>query len=224
MVHLSYNKLGKKNYCLIGLLLGVKLAIAQDVSGTYICIGSGVNMVSKSGLIKTYNNSQGEVASQNLGNVTGYSLPIFLYSGYRFNNYLSAEFTYTYSGNQNYQGPEVNGSTTFVGSQNTFGLSAVGYLPLTENFYLKGRIGAGYSLDTMTRYIGDPGTKNTTSILGLGLQYFLFPKFSIDMDYINYGLLAPMKLEYTPPPGGPNLGTVDSLMVNQLFVSLNFHF
>ena len=106
-----------------------------------------------------------------------------------------------------------------------FGISALGYIPLISDLYLKGRLGMAYSMNTMTTYVGDPGTKMLTSEIGAGLQYFMTKHLSLDFDYINYGLLLPMQLQYhAPVSGGPSLGTIDTVMNNQFFLSLNIHY
>lgn len=207
-------------------------AVADSLSGAYLGAGTGLNITNNYNLIKTfgYNHQSGQPYTGYIGNVTGYSVPVFAYAGYRFNKYLATEATYTYSGNQGYsRAPNydsVPGNEEFWGSQNTFGISALGYLPVVKDLYLKARTGIGYSLDTMTTYIGDPGTKNVTSILGLGAEYYMTKNLSLDFDYINYGLIIPIKLHYTPFSGasGMNLGTIDSIIINDFFLSLTVHF
>ena len=213
---------------LILQVVGVNLVFAQNnIDGFYTGIGTGLNITANSNLIKTYGTEQEIHGISDLGNVSAGSLPILIDAGYRFNPYLSAEFTYSYSGNQQYTGPVgVDGNkTTFWGSQNVFGVSALGYVPLTNNLYLKGRLGLAYAMATMTTYIGDPGTKMMTSEIGVGLQYFMSQYLSLDFDYINYGLLMPLQLNYKPPAGGaPNLGVIDTISNNQFFVSLTVHY
>lgn len=213
---------------LILQVVGVNLVFAQNnIEGFYTGIGTGLNITSNHNLIKTYGTEQDVHGVNNMGNVTAYSLPIFIDGGYRFNPYLSTEFSYSYSGNQQYTGSVgVDGNNAlFWGSQNMFGISALGYLPLTTNLYLKGRLGLAYAMATMTTYIGDPGTKMMTSEIGAGLQYFMSQYLSIDFDYINYGLLIPMQLSYKPPAGGaPNLGVIDTINNDQFFVSLTVHY
>ncbi len=210
-------------------LIAINLAYAEsnNIDGFYTGIGTGINATTNSNLNKTYGASGKISGVENMGNLTSYSLPFLIDAGYRFNPYLAAEFTYTYSGNQQYVGPVdmtgVDGG--FWGSQNMFGLTAVGYLPLNKDLYLKGRFGLAYTLATMTTYIGDPGSKMLTLELGLGLQYYVLKDISLDFDYINYGAFIPMHLNYKPPTGGqPNLGVIDTISNNQLFVSLTVHY
>lgn len=209
-------------------VIGIMPLYAQNnVEGFYTGIGTGLNITSNGNLIKTYGADQKVDGIQNMGSQLGYSLPILIDAGYRFNPYLSAEFSYSYSGNQQYVGPVgvAGNSDVFWGSQNMFGVSAVGYLPLNTDLYLKGRLGLAYAMATMTTYIGDPGTKMLTSELGVGLQYFMTKYLSLDFDYINYGALIPMQLHYNPPAGGaPDLGTIDTINNNQIFVSLTVHY
>ena len=215
------------------LLLPAYSALAQESApignsfsqtGFYAGFGTGVNVTANYGLIKTYEQNN-QIQAANMGDITGYSTPIFLYGGYRFNPYLSAELTYTYSGNQEY--PQPNGCqdcTNFWGSQNYFGFNAVGYLPVADWFYLKARAGLAVGGSTMTTYVGNPGTVDTTSILGVGIDYPLTRHLAINFDYINYGLLIPIKLQYRTPPGGQSLGTVDTLQQNLLLFSLKIDF
>ncbi len=206
-----------------------------DPTGFYIGAGTGLSIVQNYGLTKTYHTrpaggdpsvEYNPLSTQYIGNTTGYSLPFSMDLGYRFNKYLGTEFTYVYSGNQHYQraSQDVTGSN-FWGSQNTFALAAIGYLPILNNVYLKGRAGIAYSVDSMTTFVGNPGTKNLTSELGVGIQWMVLKHMSLDFDYINFGLLKPMELRYTPPnAGGPNLGVVDTLISNNFLLSVNYHF
>lgn len=209
-------------------VVGIMPLYAQNnVEGFYTGLGTGLNITSNSNLIKTYGVDKDIEGIRGVGNPLGYSLPILVDAGYRFNPYLSVEFNYSYSGNQQYVGPvgATGNNDIFWGSQNMLGLSAVGYLPLTTDLYLKGRLGVAYAMATMTTYIGDPGTKMVTSELGVGLQYFMTKYLSLDFDYINYGALIPMQLQYSPPAGGaPNLGAIDTINNNQFFVSLTVHY
>lgn len=209
-------------------VLGITMLYAQNnIEGFYTGVGTGFNVTSNSNLIKTNGVDQQINGIRELGNPSGYSLPILVDAGYRFNPYLAAEFNYSYSGNQQYVGPVgvSGGNNVFWGSQNMFGLSAIGYLPLTTDLYLKGRLGLAYAMATMTTYIGDPGTKMITSEFGVGLQYFMTKYLSLDFDYINYGLLMPMQLQYnSPEPSTPNLGVIDTINNNQFFVSLTVHY
>ena len=69
-------------------------SIAQNsIEGFYTGIGTGVNISSNSGLIKTYVKQDYISGVQNMGDITGYSLPILIDVGYRFNPYFSTEFT-----------------------------------------------------------------------------------------------------------------------------------
>ncbi len=201
---------------------------SSEPHGFYAGIGSGLNMVYNQGLIKTYSTYGENIGYQYMGDVTGYSVPIFINFGYRFNQYFAAEAFYNYSGSQSYSQPEQNtkDQTDFAGSQNSFTMNALGYIPLVDNYlYIKGRLGIAYTLDTLTTYTGNPGTSNITSVMGAGLQYFMTNHLSLDFDYINYGALIPLNMQYQPPvTGGPNLGTVDSIIVNEFLLSLNVHF
>lgn len=195
-----------------------------EQTGFYAGFGTGMNVTINYGLIKTYQQNN-QVQAVNMGDVTGYSAPIFLYGGYRFNQYVSGELSYTYSGNQEYPQPSgCQNCTNFWGSQNYFGFSAVGYLPVSNWFYLKARAGLAIGGSTMTTYVGNPGTVDTTSILGVGIDYPLTRHLAINFDYINYGLLIPIRLQYRTPPGGQDLGTVDTLQQNLLLFSLKIDF
>ncbi len=206
-------------------------ALGEDYHEVYFGAGSGLNITQNYGLVKTFyvpsatSNSQYDIQSQFLGNVSGYSMPVYANFGYRFNNYVAAEFDYVYSGNQIYQRPSMSpNKTNFWGSQNNFGLVAVGYIPVRENIFLKGKLGLAYSMDTMTTYAGDPGTKNITSEIGLGAQWFIKRNWSLDFDYINYGLLIPIHENYrAPQSGGPNLGTINTIISNEFLLSINYH-
>lgn len=225
----------KKYFALFYSLLFINIAAAKspeynrfigrfDQEGFYIGFGSGINITNNSNLIKTFE-IETQMKVTNMGSLSGYSVPVFFYGGYRFNPYLSTEISYTYSGNQNYTAPNdcVNCSD-FWGSQNNFGVSAVGYLPIKNWVYLKARLGLAYNTSSFTTYIGDPGTKNITSITGLGIDYPIIKNLGISFDYINYGLLIPIQLQYQSPQGGPNLGVIDTQQSHLFLFNLKVTF
>ena len=211
---------------LILLLFAVSYVVAEqyDMSGFYFGGGTGVSVAQNYGLTKTYYpdppppdaapNQYRPIDTYFMGNVNGYSIPIMLDVGYRFTNYFATEFTYLYSGNQGYaRAPEDYLNSNFWGSQNYFGLTAVGYIPVSDSFYLKGRAGFAFSMDTMTTYAGNPGTGNFTTEFGLGVEWTLLRHMSLDFDYINFGWLKPMQLFYVAPAnGGPNLGVINNFI------------
>ncbi|MBX9599136.1 MAG: outer membrane beta-barrel protein [Burkholderiales bacterium] len=206
------------------VLFFLKLTYAKDLTGLYIGAGTGLNITKNSGLIKTYTPSN-DAGYQYIGNPTGYSMPFNADLGYKVNNYFGVEFNFFHSGNQIYQQASNSpNQSNFWGSQNIFGLSALGFLPLSSDFSLKARAGVALSVASMTTYIGNPATINPTSELGLGVSWSISKNLAIDFDYINYGLLAPMQLKYRPPQSGqPNLGVVDTITVNSFLFSLNYH-
>lgn len=193
-------------------------AFADD-SGFYLGIGSGINNTITNNMKYSYleNNKQ---YTQNLGNVSQNSTPFSLDFGYKFNNFVSAELLYSYSGNQNYSSDNGN----FWGSQNIISLDAVGFLPLLSNVYLKGRAGiAGYKTN-LTNYVGNPNTINLTSSLGAGLEYRFMQNIALDFDYINYGLINPVNLSYQPCSSCYNIGSAGTQQTNLYLLSLQYYF
>lgn len=227
-MQIIYKKyLMKKYYFILLFIACISYAKNNKVTGFYLGVGSGINVTRNSNFYKIYNDGSNQYQRLDIGGpVLGYSLPFYLYSGYRFFEYFSVELSYNYSGNQTYSKPsgQVSGSD-FWGSQNTISLDAVGYFPLIhDDLFLKGRIGIAGSLDGATTYPGNPKTYNLTSTLGLGVQFFVMKHMSINFDYINYGVIFPIYLVFKPSVGAPDLGIIDNININQYLLSLQYHF
>lgn len=190
-----------------------------DNSGFYVGVGSGINQTMNSNMKYEYNaNNQPTV--QNLGNVTENSTPLSLDVGYKFNNFLAAELLYSYSGNQNYS----SNNGTFWGSQNILALDAVGFFPILSNVYIKGRLGiAGYK-SNLTNYVGNPNTTSLTSSLGAGIEYRFIKNIALDFDFINYGLINPVNLQYQPCNNCQNIGSAGTQQTNLYLLSLQYYF
>lgn len=203
------------------ITLSTLFLIAQNSysSGFYIGVGSGINTTNTNNMIYSTSVNQKQQTTS-LGNVNENSTPMAINLGYQFNNFLSTELIYTYSGNQNYTSSIGN----FWGSQNILALDAIGYLPILSNVFVKGRVGvAGYQ-SNLTTYIGNPNTTSLTSSLGAGLEYRFIKNISLDLDYINYGLINPVNLNYNPCNNCNNIGSAGSQSTNLYLISLQYHF
>ena len=80
----------------------------------------------------------------------------------------------------------------------------------------------------MTDFVGSPMTDGITSVLGIGTSFYVFKHISLDLDYINYGLLLPLNLHYNANSnqfiGGQPPANVATIQNNDLIVSINYHF
>lgn len=224
----------KKIYILLKIFLLYVIidnAYCEDYNtkGFYLGIGTGINITTNYDFFKTYINPNNQFAFEKLdnnGQILGISVPFMIYAGYRIFEYLQIDVAFNNSGNQMYQKPVNDPTSNFWGSQNIFSTSVIGLCPLVNNYlYLKGRLGVSYTINSFTNYLGNPNTNAITSVLGLGLQYKFMQHLSIDFDYINFGLLAPIKLIFKSyQQDMPNLGVIDTININQFLISLQILF
>jgi len=149
-------------FLFVALILASALAQAQD-SGFYL--GGGVGQ-SK---FKDWCNTGG--SSLTLSSCADTDTAWKFLGGYRFNRYIAAEATYVDWG-------EVTASTNtgvqVAASQNSYGLAAVGTLPLGERFELFGKAGFLFTQQETRRITPNPSTVNrdeTELHYGLGAKY-----------------------------------------------------
>ena len=212
--------MNKKIKLLLSLLFATGISYAEG-GGFYVGAGSGINDTFISNSVVSYNeNGAQKVYPQ--GNVSATSVPISIDFGYSFNNFLAAELLYSYSGNQTY--PNLPGGGTYSGTQNTISLSAVGFWPVLSNIWLKGRIGLAGQQVNLTNYMGNANSTGLTSAIGAGVEYKIIKNISVDLDYVNYGLINPVNLNYQPCSTCTNIGSAGSEMSNLYLLSLQYHF
>ena len=213
------------------LTLFIISGLSYALDGFYVGAGMALNQTSSNDIYKTYYaaNGSGSAVGSYLGNQNKDSVGTYFNGGYQFNDYFATEVNFLWSNNQVYQpSPQDTGNKTFLGSQNLFAVNALFLYPFTDLFDLKIRGGVAFERATMTDYVGSPMTDGFTSVLGIGGAFYIFKHISLDLDYINYGLLLPLNLHYNANGnnvvgGNPptNAATVEN---NDLVLSINYHF
>ena len=214
----------------IGLILCLISWLSFGIDGFYLGGGMALNQTSAENIYKTYSVAGADKAMGSyLGNQTKNSVGTYFNGGYQFNDYFATEASYLWSNNQVYQpSAQDGGNKTFLGSQNLVAANAIFLYPFTDWFNLKVRGGIAWERATMTDYAGSPMTDGFTSVLGIGTSFYIFKHISLDLDYINYGLLLPLNLHYNAnnnsfingnPPA--NAATVTN---NDLILGVNYHF
>ena len=212
--------------CIFCLLSGLSFAI----DGFYVGGGMALNQTTADNIYKTYPVLNSTLATGSyLGNQVRDSVGTYFNGGYQFNQYFAAEASLLWSNNQVYQpAPQNVGNKTFLGSQNLLATSAIFIYPFTDWFSLKLRGGLAWERATMTDFVGSPMTDGITSVLGIGTSFYVFKHISLDLDYINYGLLLPLNLHYNANSnqfiGGQPPANVATIQNNDLIVSINYHF
>lgn len=203
------------------------LSYAED--GFYVGTGLALNQTTSENIYKTYWSSEG---SQGVGSIPGTqvrgSTGFFGDVGYQFNNYFATEVNFLWSNNQVYTPvAQDTGSQTFLGSQNLVSANALFLYPFTDWFSLKVRGGIAWERATMTDYVGSPMTDGFTSVIGLGGSFYIFKHISLDIDYIGYGVLLPLNLNYHSN-GNQIQGAVPTNVAtvtnNDLILGVNYHF
>lgn len=215
----------------IVLILCLISWLSFGLDGFYLGGGMALNQTSYNDIYKTYYaaNGSGSGVGSYLGDQTKGSVGTYFDGGYQFNDYFATEVSFLWSNNQIYQPSQQDtGNKTFLGSQNLVAVNALFLYPFTDWFDLKVRGGVAFERATMTDYVGSPMTDGFTSVLGVGAAFYIFKHISLDLDYINYGLLLPLNLHYNVngnnivggnPPA--NAATVEN---NDLVLGVNYHF
>ncbi len=214
--------------CILSVLvLHTQYSSAQD--GFYIGSGVALNQTTSENIYKTYWSpyfSQGVIS--NPGTQVGNSTGLFTNFGYQFNDYLASEVNYLWSNNQIYTPVAQDaGNRTFLGSQNIVSANALFLYPFTDWFNLKIRGGIAWEEATMTDYVGSPMTDGFTSVIGLGGSFYIFKHISLDIDYIGYGVLFPLNLNYHSNGNqirGQMPTNVATVTNNDLILGVNYHF
>lgn len=116
---------------------------------------------------------------------TGYKL----YGGYQFNKNWAAEMDFVHFGKFDFTSPD----SRTKGTVNGVGLSAIGMLPLSENFRLLGKVGAlAKSMDVeehdpSSRYYYAAKTTEIAPYWGFGAEYRMSPSLSLRTEYEHHG-------------------------------------
>ncbi|BBI98523.1 hypothetical protein FGKAn22_02160 [Ferrigenium kumadai] len=98
--------------------------------------------------------------------------------GYQYNPNFAVEGEYTDLG-------RFTTATAVNGKSNVWGLSAVGALPLENNFSVYGKLGLARSNTTTS---AATGTKRTAATYGLGGQYDATPMIGLRLSWERYGV------------------------------------
>ena len=106
-----------------------------------------------------------------------------LYGGYQFTPNWGVEGQYVYLGKFDFTNAGRGGSY----KPESWGLAATGTLPLANNFYLMGKLGAAFNRLRDSNLNGD----NKTDLLaGVGVGYNFAPKWGIRAEYEDFGKMS----------------------------------
>jgi OOP family OmpA-OmpF porin len=107
-------------------------------------------------------------------------------SGYHFNPLLAVEIDLSVFGNFTVG----NGVSSSTVTGNSLQIPLVGYLPVSQDFDLIGKIGLAMNNSTSSTTLpgqADPNLTQYDVFVGLGAQYNINPEFSLLALYDNYG-------------------------------------
>lgn len=212
----------KKILIILGSIMGCSLAQADVAnSGWYIGAGSGFSTTTNSNTTLITGSNAVNQTFTPISNNSGNAVPISVDAGYQFNNLLSIEGMYNHI---NSDFTSLNNS----GEQNIYSLSAVGTFPVLSNVNIKARVGASLYDTNINGYLGNVSTIKPTDLLGAGIQYRFIKNISLDFDYLYYGLLFPINMNYQPCSGCQSLSNNNGIANQQTtsiyLLSVQYHF
>lgn len=108
----------------------------------------------------------------------------FIYGGlvgYQYNKNLAVEAQFTGVG----KATDVAGNTT---KADALSLTAVGLLPLNDNFELLGKLGVASAKTTSSALAGNTGATRTGLTFGLGAQYNVNPNLGLRVGFDRYAV------------------------------------
>jgi OOP family OmpA-OmpF porin len=125
-----------------------------------------------------------------------------VFGGYQFTPNWGIEGQYVYLGRNNVNVTSnvagVSGSGSY--KSESWGIAATGTLPLPNNFYLMGKLGAAFNKVNGGNFCasgpggtacGNLGNDNKTDLLaGLGVGYNFNPKLGVRVEYENFGKMS----------------------------------
>jgi OOP family OmpA-OmpF porin len=162
-------------------------AMAAD-QGWYVLggLGQSTSTNGQSTLDNAVYGSGGSGFSSSYSKGTFYNIDL----GYQFNKFVAVEGGYIGSGGTNYSASGGNLVTPINASANISGaeIAAVGFIPLTNNFSLLGKLGATSITESASvNYAGGLASVNgtvTAATYGIGAQYYfnsnLFGRLDLD--------------------------------------------
>lgn len=149
-----------KKIIAVALLSAVVALPAHAASGVYAGIKAGSNRVGFNALSKSSDTAYGVLL------------------GYQYNRNFAVEGEYTDLG-------RFTTAAAVTGKSDVWGLSAVGVLPLNDDFSAYGKLGIARS-DTTTS--AATGAKRTAATYGLGGQYDATPMIGLRLSWERYGV------------------------------------
>ena len=175
------------------ITLGTLAAIVAIPASAQWYAAVGVGSSSITGM-----NGSGAVTATTNGTISGFSNETTwkLYGGYQFTPNWGLEAQYTdlgkRSGTLTLSGAVV-GTAGLSASASEWGLAGTGTIPLSNNFYLMGKLGASRNrTDNVTATIGAVSlagnAQNKTGLLaGLGIGYNINKNLGIRLEYEDFG-------------------------------------
>ena len=177
-------------------LLALSLATLSSAASAQFYVGGGVGTSKSTG----FSGTTAVTATTNV-TVTGDNNKTSwkLYGGYQFTPTWGLEAQYSNLGNRSasfaFSGAVV-GTGALSARAQQFSLAATGTLPLSNNFYLMGKLGA--SRNIIGSYNGTAGPANvsrgastkTGLLAGLGVGYNITKNWGARIEYENFGKFA----------------------------------
>lgn len=140
-------------------------AAAVPDSGLYVGVNLGASSAS---------GPSGYSLTKSTGGVFG------LLGAYQFNRYFAGEAQYGYLGKAEYNNNAGNIKT------HTFGMNAVGTLPLSDVFAVYGKLGLAFNLSRVSGMTGITDRTRFMPIVGLGVQYHVTPHIGFRFGWERY--------------------------------------
>ena len=184
-----------------------KILMAAAIAGAFVAapasaqwyIGAGVG-AGKAKMGSTSATSGAVTVTAN-GN-DDYDTSAKVFGGYQFTPNWGLEAQYVHLGKTDFSissnVPGVTGSGSYKAE--SWGIAATGTLPLPNNFYLMGKLGAAFNRVEGGNYCatgpggtacGNLGNERKTDLLaGLGVGYNFNPKLGIRLEYENFGKMS----------------------------------
>lgn len=106
-----------------------------------------------------------------------------LVGGYQLNKYFATEIQYAYLGKAEYNTIRTNASAT----TNSFGLNALGLVPVSNSFSLYGKFGLAFNIASVSNFSASvSGKTRFMPTIGMGVQYNVVPTFGLRAGWDRY--------------------------------------
>ena len=185
----KFNLIAKTSWIAAGVLTAI---ISVPASAQWYA-GAGVG----SGNATGFNGSEAVTATTNVTISGGTRATSWkLYGGYQFTPNWGVEAQYTDLGKRSatatFSGAVV-GSAGLNASASQWGIAGTGTMPLSNNFYLLGKLGVSRNeIDNVTATFGGvtysgSGTSKTDLLAGLGVGYNFNKNVGVRFEYENFG-------------------------------------